>query len=237
MKTNTAAASNSFDTLLGELDTLQKSFPQGAAADAAGDDGDAKIREAAGASAEGAAATAGTEDEKKKKEKAAADAAAAAAAGGGAAAGAEKPMAKSFLVKDADGNDVEASDAGPLLEALQTQMASTEAGVAKVMGGVVTMMKSLVEQNAKLAGEVAAMRADGRGRKAVVTVTGVDVTKENKGAEAGMEPKEFFAKALQLQSSGLLGPGDIARCEAYINRGMQPPADVVAKVAAASAQK
>jgi hypothetical protein len=104
---------------------------------------------------------------------------AAAAEGGGQVEGEEKddggegadPMAKSFEVTLADGTKVQAQDGTALVKALQDRLETTETTMAKALETAIGLIKSQGEQLVALKGKVASLSSEGKGRKAVLTVT------------------------------------------------------------------
>ncbi|MEX3764473.1 hypothetical protein [Paraburkholderia phenoliruptrix] len=112
-------------------------------------------------------------------------------------------LGKSMVVKDAEGNDVEALDATEILKSLAEDMDMVKGVVAE--GGVLAkaleqtvglvksqgvLIKSLQEQVAKLSGE-------GRGRKAVLTLTEkiAPTLAKSQQQDDGMTPQEFMVKS------------------------------------------
>lgn len=204
-----------FDALLGELDTLAKSMP-------CTDDVD-KIKAAAGEEGEpdgdedGEGEGDGDEDDK------------------------GEPMAKSFRLVGADGQEIEAMDGGALIKGLMAQQSTAQEQFTKSMKAVVgivqqqgTLIKSLTAKVEELAGQ-------GRGRKSVLNIADRSAAAEDplaKGGQGSQAPtgREILAKAAALYANGKGGftSLDIARIESRCNRGEPIPADVVQKVIAAS---
>ncbi len=204
-----------FDALLGELDTLAKSMPST-------DDVD-KIK-----------AAAGEEDEPDGDE-----------GGEGEGDGDEddngEPMAKSFRLVGADGQEIEAMDGGALIKGLMAQQATSQEQFTKSMKAMVsvvqqqgTLIKSLTAKVEELAGQ-------GRGRKSVLNIADRSAAAEDplaKGGQGSQAPtgREILAKASAAYAAGKGGLTslDIARIESRCNRGEPIPAEVVQKVLAAS---
>jgi hypothetical protein len=220
-----------FEKLLQEIETLAK---------------------AEGAGGEGGAGAAGGEG----GEGAAAAAAAAAGGEGGAGKGgegADDPLAKAMKATDADGNEVDVVDATELLKSMAADVAemkgsySTDKGnLAKaltVMHGLFKsqgeLIKAQASKIAELTETVTAMGSTGRGRRAVVSVTGkaemdaaaTELTKAHGGAGAvEMTPKEFLAKAMDKFNAGKLSGGDVQLAETYINSGRGIPQELIDRV-------
>lgn len=147
-----------------------------------------------------------------------------------------KPMAKSFQLTLEDGTVIDAQDGAEMVKALSDRVDAIEgekADMAKalesavgVIKGYAPLIKSLQDQVAKLGGE-------GRGRKAVVSVTEKPAPTGQvlaKSEPAGMSHEVFFAKAQAAQKEGRLSGLDIAMAESCLNRGEPIPANIVARV-------
>lgn len=214
----------SFQALMDELDLMAK-----AQNDAA--DGDDKIKAAAAdggdpAAADTAAGAAAADDGDP------ADAAAAAPAGDGDGDG-DEPMGKSFSFKLEDGTEVEAVDGTDLVKALMARVETNENNMTKALTSAVGLIKSQGDLIKSLQEQVGKLSTEGRGRKAVVSVAErPTVLKKSDAEEPGITPTEFLAKCLQAQAAGKITGNDVARAEAYLNRGQQVPTDIVARVAA-----
>lgn len=198
-----------FDELLGELETLAKAQPA--------ENGDDKIVAAA---AEGGGQVDGDKDKDDKDD------------GMG-----DNPMAKSFEVTLADGTKVQAQDGTELVKALHERIDSTETTMAKALETAIGLIKSQGEQIAALGGKVKALSGEGKGRKAVLTVTekpaaGGLLAKSQE--PEGITPEQFMAKALDAQKLGRLTGLEVSVAEAHLNRGQQVPAEIVRKVAASA---
>ena len=132
-------------------------------------------------------------------------------------------FAKAFEVTLPDGSKGEAVDAADLLKSFDERLVGLETGVAKVLAPIGTLLKSLTT-------EVAELRKQGVGRKAVVAVTpqggATDLTKSHAGGE-GLKPAEFMAKAMTAKAEGKIGHRDLLVAEAAVNSGQQPPAAIV----------
>lgn len=204
-----------FDELLGELETLAKAQPA---------DGDDKIVAAAGEG--GGQGGAGEPDGDEGAGEGMGD--------GDGDEGKGKPMmAKSFRVKLADGTEVDAQDGTEMVKALESRIEANETVLAKALETAVSMLKSQGEQIAALSSKIKAMGSEGKGRKAVLTVTekpaaGGDLAKST--VEQGMKPEEFMAKALSAQRDGRLTGIEVATAEAYLNRGQPVPANIIERV-------
>lgn len=210
--------STGFKALLEELDLMTKSNAPGAA-DTNADD---KKIAAAAADVDG--------DADADKEAAAAAAAASADADKDG-----KPMAKALKIVDASGEEHEVVDATDLLKALNGRLDTTESTTLKafdqVIGLVRTQAETIKSQGdmiKSLTSRVESFANEGKGRKAVVIVN--EPAKEAKKEPEGITQSEFMVKALAAQNLGRISGSDVARCESYFNRNLQPPAEIVEKV-------
>lgn len=213
------ASTSQFEQLVAELDTLAKALP-------ADTDDDADAIAAAAAEGGGEAGGDGDADDKGGKPDGDADD--------------KGPMAKSFTVKLEDGTEVEAVDGAELVKALQAQVSGLEGGVAKALGSAVGLLKQQGELLTKqgemiksLSASVAALRREPGGRKSTVSVHEPVVAKALGGEEKkteGVSAQEFMVKAMDAFNAGKLTGGQVALAEASINRGEQPPADIVKAV-------
>lgn len=197
-----------FDELLGELETLAKAQPA--------EDGDDKIVAAA---AEGGGQVDGDEN------------------GEGGESMGDDPMAKSFEVTLADGTKVQAQDGTALVKALQDRIDSTETVMAKALESAIGLIKSQGAQIEALSGKVKALSNEGKGRKAVLTVTPKPAAGGETMAKSqpeGITPEEFMAKALDAQKLGRLTGLEVSVAEAHLNRGQQVPVEIIRKVAASA---
>ena len=143
-----------------------------------------------------------------------------------------KPMAKSFKLTLEDGTEIEAQDGAEMVKSLQARIDKNEEDMAKALGSAVdlikgqaSMIKSLTERVAKLAGE-------GRGRKTVLSVIEKPEPEKTlaKSEPQGMSPEMFFAKALDAQKDGRISGTDIAIAEASLNRGEAIPNHIIQRV-------
>lgn len=210
----------SFDKLMAELakaesdqETLSKALP--AAEEGMDDD---KVQDAA---AEGADKAAGDGDADNKGGKPDGD------------ADDKKTMAKSFEVVLADGTKVQAEDGTELIKSLTDRLEKAEGVMVKAMEGALGLIKSQGEMIKSLGDQFQKLRGEGRGRKAVVTVSekkdATTLAKSESQAD-GLTGEQFLAKALTAQKAGRITAADVAIAEGHLNRGMQPPAELVQRV-------
>lgn len=213
-----------YEKLLEELETMAKAMPGDDAAD------DDKI---AAAAANANPDADGDGDNDVTGEHIEPDGDEGAGAEGGDGDG-DETMGKSFALKLDDGTELEAIDGTELVKSLMARVESNEGTVMKALGTAVEligkqgdMIKSLQDEVKKLAGE-------GRGRKAVVSVSEKPVAgatmAKSQGAAEGLSANEFMAKALAAQASGRLTGLDVARAESALNKGLPVPQDVVNRV-------
>lgn len=143
--------------------------------------------------------------------------------------GEKEPMTKSFT--DADGNVVEYEDGTLLVKALTARVDAAEAGFAKAMEQVTTIIKGRDEIIKSLTDQVSMLSGQGRGRKAVLSIVEKpNATMLAKSEVAGISHKEFFAKAFTAQSEGRITGLDISIAETSLNRGEPIPAGILSRV-------
>src|SRR5690606_26423021 len=99
-----------------------------------------------------------------------------------------------------------------LVKSLMARVEKNEETLSKALGTAITMIKSLQSK-------VDQLSSQGRGRKAVVSVVEKQSTMAKSQSNDGMSPSEFLAKALAAQVSGKITGNDVARAEAYLNKG------------------
>lgn len=147
----------------------------------------------------------------------------------------DKPMAKSFTLTLEDGTVVEAQDGAAMVKALSDRLdvvVTEKAELAKALEATVDMTKGFMPLIKSMQDQIAKLSGEGRGRKAVVSVTekpapGAVMAKSE---PVGVSHNEFFAKALAAQKEGRLSGVDIATAEASLNRGEPIPQSIVARV-------
>ena len=163
-------------------------------------------------------------------------------------------MGKSFKVKLEGGEEMDAVDGTEMLKSMGKRLARTvktqEAAnnllkalapaVATAADTQATLLKALTTQTenvTKLTGEVAELKKSidsiankGQGRKSATVILhdkGAD------GKEQGVEPRQFLAKALELQGQGRLSGHAVSVAEACINTGREIPVETLRIVGAA----
>lgn len=214
-----------FDALLAELTTAHDETITKALKPADGASDDKKIVAAA---ADGGVDTAKVGDKDDKDGKAAV-----VAEGDGDGDGDGKPFAKSFKLKLADGSEVDALDGTELFKALTTRVEDTEGVLSKALRLAVDLIKAQGTAVAALQADVAKFADSGKGRKAVLSIAekpAIAETLAKAGDPEGITPDQFMTKAMSAMAAGKILGSDVSRCEAYFNRGLQPPAELVAKV-------
>ena len=200
------SAPGGFDELMADLETLHKSM---------GDD-DAAIQQAAAKGGEGEDPEEPDHEEPDEDNE-----------GGPSDGDADnEPMGKSFTFTTDDGDEVQAFDATELLKSLTTRVDDNTVALRKALSLTVETLGKQDQQIKALRADVAALKASGRGRKAVVTVP----TPMQKSEPAPATGQEFMAKCLAAQSQGRITGIDVARAEAALNRGIPVPQDIVARV-------
>ena len=223
----------SFTALLEDLENLQKAKPL------PNDEGDDKIAAAAGdeaaqkAAAQTQDAAKEEKDEKGEKEEEGEEEEEEGEEEG------ERPFGKSFSVTLENGAVVEAYDATEILKsfdvrlsemdllkadiaALKAREIPTSEDVQRVLAAQTDLIKSLQSQ-------VAALAAEGRGRKSTLNV-------HEKPAPTGHQRpdtpsgEELLTKAMVAQRQGRLTSLDVARLESYLGRGLTAPADIISRL-------
>lgn len=152
--------------------------------------------------------------------------------------GEEKEMvAKSFLVKLDDGTEIEAQDGTELVKSLINRMENSEGTMQKAMGSMLTLIKGQSDMIKSLSDKVAKLSNEGRGRKAVLTVTEkpsatahTETMAKSIGTGDGITPDAFFAKAFEAQKAGRVTGTEIAIAETCLNKNQPIPQHIVARV-------
>ena len=169
------------------------------------------------------------------------DAAIAAAAADGEAAGedadadGDEPLGKSLRVIGEDGEEQDAIDATDLLKSLVERVETNETDMTKALTMVADLVKSQAAEIGALRSEVSRLGSAGRGRKAVLTVAekpgAGDLTKSDPVENGeGITANDFMAKAMEACTAGKITGLEVSRCESYLNRGLDVPANIKAKV-------
>ena len=241
----------SFTALIEDLEALQKAKPH---PEPDGDEGDEKIRAAAGEEA-AAKAEAAADDKAAPPAKSAKDE----EPDGDEDEGGDdpddyddeddgKPFGKSFGVTLDDGTEVEAYDATEILKSFDARIGSqvTELDLLKAEVAALKardipsadaikaeVEKVLVAQNdliKSMQAQIAALGAEGRGRKSLLNVhekpaaSGTEARPETPSGEA------LMTKALIAQKQGRITGQDVARLDAYLGRGLQAPPEILARL-------
>ena len=213
-----------YEKLLEELETMAKAMPGDDAAD------DDKI---AAAAANANPDADGDGDNDVTGEHIEPDGDEGAGAEGGDGDG-DETMGKSFALKLEDGTELEAIDGTELVKSLMARVESNEGTVMKALGTAVELIGKQGDMIKSLQDEVKKLSGEGRGRKAVVSVSEKPVAgatmAKSQGAAEGLSANEFMAKALAAQASGRLTGLDVARAESALNKGLPVPQDVVNRV-------
>lgn len=210
----------SFDKLLEELDVLAKSY-------ADDDNDDAKIQATADAGNTDSDND-GIDDEDEHKEP------------DGDENGVDNDndgdgmMGKSFAFTLEDGTEMEAVDGTELVKSLIDRIENNEGTIQKALGAAVDLITKQGALIKSLQADVKSLAGTGRGRKAVVSVVEKpavgDLTKSQTAETVSMTATEFMTKAMAAQAAGRLTGIDVARAEAYLNKGIAVPADIMARV-------
>jgi len=204
----------SFEKLLDDLETLQKSF---------GDDDKAGDEKIAAAAADAGTSNDDEEDDEAKARKAA-EADKDKDKGGKDCddKGEGKPFGKSMTLTDADGNAVEAVDATELVKSLNEQVGALTAGIEGDRAALTKSIETLTSIATKQQEMIKSLRADmaafsnqGRGRKSV-TEPNVDL---QKGGEAPLNASTLMAKANAAYDAGRINGKELTVVDVALRYG------------------
>lgn len=242
----------SFTALIEDLEALQKAKPH---SEPDGDEGDEKIRAAAGEEA-AAKAEASADDKAAPPAKSAKDE----EPDGDEDDGSDdpdnydeteddgKPFGKSFGVTLADGTEVEAYDATEILKSFDARIGSqvTELDLLKAEIAALKardipsadaikaeVEKVLVAQNdliKSMQAQIAALGAEGRGRKSLLNVHEKPAASGTEARPETPSSEALMTKALIAQKQGRITGQDVARLDAYLGRGLQAPPEILARL-------
>lgn len=145
---------------------------------------------------------------------------------------------KSLRVIGADGEEEEAIDATDLLKSLVEKVEGLEGETGQVLGKLTDLVKSQAAQIGALTEQVGKLASSGRGRRAVVSVNEKPALAKSLGADGGegadkpegIPANEFMAKAMEACTAGKITGLEVSRAESYLNRGLDVPANIKAKV-------
>lgn len=223
MSSKVTQTPNAFDSLIGELDTMMKAFP-----DKGGEGGDKKKCKHG---VEGCDKDGDHDHGEMKKSF-------------------SLKLEDGTVVEVEDGSDL-LKALSDRFDISEEKIAQTLTTAVAIIGNQGTMLKSLGEQltaaNAtiveqgtmikSLQGEMGKIAASGAGRKAVLTVTDRQATPATaataaakNGIPEGITADAFFAKAFEKQGMGKLSGNDIALAETCLNSGMAIPENLVSRV-------
>lgn len=209
----------SYEALLEELETLQKSMDQG-------DSDDEKIA---------AAAAAGDEDEDDEHDEPDGDEG---MGGEGDGDGDEGPMAKSFSFQLDTGEVVEAVDGTELVKSLQDEVAllkserETAASQSeKVFQAVLGQLKSQGQLIKSLSTQLEKLSSEGRGRKSIAAPSAAMA--KSMGADAGgLTPDRLLAKANAAFDAGRISGKELTVIDVSLRHGAALDDGLMARVLA-----
>lgn len=142
----------------------------------------------------------------------------------------EKPMAKSYVLKGADGEEIEAIDGTELVKSLIERIEGNETAAIEAVTGLLGVVKSQGALIKSMQTDLAAFKDSGKPRKTVLTVAERPAGKSEELAKSqvsdGVTPTEFMVKALEAQVAGKLTSRDIALAEQLINSGQPIPVSI-----------
>lgn len=142
-------------------------------------------------------------------------------------------MKKSFVFKTDDGEEIEAVDGTELVKSLVARMDESESKLGQTLTAAVELIKSQGEMIKSLNEKVVKLGGEGRGRKTVVSVVEKSATlaKGNLGeGEESITPQNLLVKAMDAQRAGRLVATDVAIVEGCVNRGIEVPQHIVARI-------
>lgn len=209
----------SYEALLEELETLQKSMDQG-------DSDDEKIA---------AAAAAGDDDEDDEHDEPDGDEG---MGGEGDGDGDEGPMAKSFSFQLDTGEVVEAVDGTELVKSLQNEVAllkserETAASQSeKVFQAVLGQLKNQGRLIKSLSAQVEKLSSEGRGRKSIAAPNAAMA--KSMGADAGgLTPDRLLAKANAAFDAGRISGKELTVVDVSLRHGAALDDGLMARVLA-----
>lgn len=152
---------------------------------------------------------------------------------GGNADGGEESLTKSFKLKLDDGTEVEAIDGAKALEDLTKRIEQGEGTMHKAMGGVLTLVKSQGALIKSLVEEVKALRGEGRGRRAVLSVvekTPAGTLAKSSGAEEALGVQEFLAKSEAAWGAGKITGQEFNTIDVACRLGTEVDPSLIKKV-------
>lgn len=207
----------SYEALLEELETLQKSMDQG-------DSDDEKI-----------AAAAAADDEDDDHDEPDGDEG---IDGEGDDDGDEGPMAKSFSFQLETGEVVEAVDGTELVKSLQNEVAllksereTAASQTEKVFQAVLGQLKSQGELIKSLSAQVEKMSSEGRGRKSIAAPSAAMA--KSMGADAGgLTPDRLLAKANAAFDAGRISGKELTVIDVSLRHGAALDDGLMARVLA-----
>lgn len=207
----------SYEALLEELETLQKSMDQG-------DSDDEKI-----------AAAAAADDEDDDHDEPGGDEG---IDGEGDEDGDEGPMAKSFSFQLETGEVVEAVDGTELVKSLQNEVAllksereTAASQTEKVFQAVLGQLKSQGELIKSLSAQVEKMSSEGRGRKSIAAPSAAMA--KSMGADAGgLTPDRLLAKANAAFDAGRISGKELTVIDVSLRHGAALDDGLMARVLA-----
>jgi hypothetical protein len=202
-----------FQTLLDDIDALQKAMPKGKPEQ----DDDENIKASADGDADDDGIKDGDEDINDDDDD-------------HDEPDGDEMMGKSFAVTLSDGTEVEAMDGTELIKALSNDIWTQRAQTEQILSGAVDLIKSLSGQVADLSAKVERLSKASAGRKSVLNVhEKPDIL--GKSVAPAVSPQSVLAKALKAQREGRLGGHQVAEIETYLNRGAEIPHALAAQLA------
>lgn len=160
----------------------------------------------------------------------------------------DEDLMKAFEITLADGTKMEALDGAALIKALNTRLESAVGVIRDQYSLIETLQKRLVSQGAALRSElsenrvmlkalqtqVAAIGKEGTGRRSTLSVLEpVALSGAQHQQDDKPKPVDILNKALSLQSKGTFNAIDVSRVQAYVNRGLAVPDDLMRHIQAA----
>lgn len=143
----------------------------------------------------------------------------------------DQPMAKS-MAATIDGEEVEVIDATELLKSLDGRIGGMETVLAKALESTLGTVKTQGEMIKSLSARLDKLAGQGKGRKAVLTISEKPAAGETTLAKSephGLNPQEFMLKANAAFAAGKLSGQELTTADVAIRMNQPIPAGIIAK--------
>jgi len=141
---------------------------------------------------------------------------------------------KSFGVTLEDGTKVDAYDGTAMMKSLFAEVEKTKAVIVAAFDLVKSLQSTVSTQTdmiKSLQADVQRLGSQGRGRTAVLSMHEKPAAVAAVEQPIGITGPELMTKCFAAQKLGKITGSDISRVEAYLNRGIAPPAEILARIA------